>query len=54
MNVTSEMTLGIVLTREADGSAKKGVRVCTQKLMLAFTQHGIVSCEGGSTDFHGN
>lgn len=33
---------------------KKGVRVCTQKLMLAFPQHCIVSCKGGSTAFHGN
>lgn len=32
----------------------KRVRVCTQKLMLAFPQHNIVSCKGGSTVFHGN
>lgn len=54
VKVTFEMTLGIVLTREAGGLAKKRVRVCTQKLMLAFPQHCIVSCKGGSTAFHGN
>lgn len=53
VKVTSEMALGIVLTRETDGLAKKRVRVCTQKLMLAFPQHCIVSCKGGSTDFMG-
>lgn len=52
--VIFEMTVGIVLTRQADSRAKKRVRVCTQKLMLAFPQHCIVSCEGGSTVFHGN
>lgn len=54
VKVTFEMTLGKVLTRKADGLAKKRVRVCTQKLMLAFPQHCIVSCKGGSTVFHGN
>lgn len=54
VKVTFEMTLGIVLTREAGSLAKKRVRVCTQKLMLAFPQHCIVSCKGGSTVFHGN
>lgn len=48
--VTFEMV--IVLTRKADSVTKKRVRVCTQKLMLAF--HCIVSCKGDSTVFHGN
>lgn len=54
VKVIFEMIVGIVLTRQADSLAKKRVRVCTQRLMLAFPQHCIVSCEGGSTIFHGN
>lgn len=46
-----EMTVGIVLTRKAVGLAKNRVRVWAQELMLAFPQHCIVSCEGGSTVF---